>query len=68
MNRQQIAAIYDGFPEGQRDMPREEFIRKTLGCLDPIKNTKILDAMVQKKRWGNRNKAEIDRAMQGGPA
>jgi len=48
-------------------MPREQFIKKTLDCLNPTKNTKILDAMVQKKRWGNKNKAEIDRAMKGGP-
>lgn len=67
MDRNQIAAIYDSFPESQRDMPKEVFIKKALGCIDPIKNTKILDAMVQKKRWGNRNKAQIDRAMKGGP-
>lgn len=67
MNRTQIAQIYDSFPEDKQNMPREEFIRKALGCLNPEKNTKILDAMVQKKRWGMRNKRQIDRAMEGGP-
>lgn len=68
MNRQQISAIYDSFPESQQDMPREQFIRKTLSALDPSRMARTVDSMIQKKRWGMRNKRQIDRAMKGGPA
>jgi len=67
MNRTQLSSLYDSFPEGQRDMPKEEFMKKAMGCIDPTKNAKILDAMIQKKHWGNRNKAQIDQVMKGGP-
>jgi len=67
MNRQQIAKLYDEFPPEQQDMPREQFIKKMSGLLDPTRMARQVDAMVQRKRWGNRNKAEIDRALKGGP-
>jgi len=68
MNQQQIAALYDSFPQDQKDMPREQFIKKMSGLLDPNRMAWQVNAMVQRRRWGNRNKAEIDRAMRGGPA
>ena len=67
MNRQQIAQIYDSFPESQQDMPREQFIRKTLSALDPNRMVRTVNSMIQKKHWGMRNKRQIDRAMEGGP-
>ena len=70
MNRTQIAKIYDEFPESQRDMPREQFIRKALGIVDPVECGEILAQMVhgqQQHRRGQIQKAEIDRAMKGGP-
>ncbi len=66
MNRTQLATIYDEFPENQRDMPKEQFIRKALGTLDPTKNAKILDAMVDRKRQitqGQIEQARIDAAV-----
>ena len=70
MNRTQIAQIYDEFPESQRDMPREQFIRKALGIVDPVECGEILAQMVhgkQQYRRGQAQKAQIDRAMEGGP-
>ena len=70
MNRTQIAQLYDSFPEGQKDMPREQFIRETLGIVDPVECGEILARMVhgkQQHRRGQIQKAEIDRAMEGGP-
>ena len=70
MNQIQIAAIYDSFPEDQKDIPREQFIRKALSIVDPIECGEILAQMVQGKqqhRRGQIQKAEIDRAMEGGP-
>ena len=70
MNRTQIAQLYDSFPEGQKDMPREQFIRETLGIVDPVECGEILAQMVhgkQQHRRGQIQKAEIDRAMEGGP-
>jgi len=67
MNQQQIGQLYDTFPESQRDMSREAFIKKVNGLLDPGRMARQVDAMVQRRRWGNRNKRQIDRAMQGGP-
>ena len=70
MNRQQIAAIYDEFPEGQKDMPKEQFIRKALGIVDPVECGEILAQMVhgqQQHRRGQIQKVQIDRAMEGGP-
>lgn len=69
MNRTQIAALYDSFPESQRDMPREQFIKKTMNTLDPTKNSQILDAMVEQKRQvarGRIQQAQIDAALQRG--
>ena len=69
MNRTQIAAVYDSFPEGQKDMPKEQFIRKALGIVDPVECGEILAKMVhgkQQHRRGQIQKAEIDRAMEGG--
>ena len=69
MNRTQIAQIYDEFPEGQKDMPREQFIRKALGIVDPVECGEILARMVhgkQQHRRGQTQKAQIDRAMEGG--
>ena len=67
MNHQQIAALYDSFPESQRDMPKEQFVKKMTGLMDPDRMARTVDSMIQRKRWAGRNKAEIDRAMEGGP-
>ena len=67
MNRIQIGQLYDSFPESQRDMPREQFVKKMAGLMDPGRMARTVDSMVQRKRWAGRNKAEIDRAMKGGP-
>lgn len=69
MNRTQIAQLYDSFPESQRDMPKEQFIKKTLSTLDPAANKKILDSMVQQKRQvmrGQVEQARIDAALRRG--
>ena len=66
MNRQQIATLYDSFPEGQRDMPKAQFIREALACQDPTANGKILAHMVkgkQRARQGRIQKAQIDAAV-----
>lgn len=66
MNRQQLAAVYDGFPESQRNMPREQFIRKAMDAQDPIKNRKILSAMIDRKcqiKAGQMEQARIDSAL-----
>ena len=68
MNHQQIAALYDSFPESQRDMSKEQFAKKMTGLMDPNRMARTVDSMIQRKRWAGRNKAEIDRAMEGGPA
>ena len=70
MNRNQLSTLYDSYPEGQRDMPKEEFIREALACQDSVANGKILAHMVQGKqrvRQGQIQKAQIDQAMKGGP-
>ena len=66
MNRTQISQLYDSFPESQRDMPKAEFIKKTMSTLDPTANSKILDAMVDRKRQitrGQIEQARIDAAL-----
>lgn len=68
MNRTQIAALYDSFPEGQQDMPKEAFIKKMSGLLDPSRMARQVDSMIQRRRWGGKNKREIDRAIEGGLA
>lgn len=71
MNRTQIAQLYDSFPEDQKDMPREQFIRKTMAIVDPVECGEILARMVhgqQQHRRGQAQKAKIDRAVEGGPA
>ena len=61
MNRTQIGQLYDSFPEGQRDMPKEQFIRQAMDTLDPAANTQILDAMVDRKRQIMRGQIEQTR-------
>jgi len=63
VNRQQIAAIYDAFPESGKDLPREEFIRRATNALDPVKLTRDVNAEVQRRRTGRANKAAIDRVI-----
>lgn len=66
MNLTQIGQLYDSFPESQQDMPKSEFIKKTMSTLDPTANTKILDHMVQQKRQVTRGRieqAQIDAAL-----
>ena len=68
MNRTQIAQLYDSFPESEKDIPKEQFVKKMAGLMDPGRMARTVDSMIQRKRWAGRNKAEIDRAMKGGPA
>lgn len=66
MNRTQLATIYDEFPESRQNMPKSEFIRKALATLDPAANSRILDAMVDRKRQitrGQIEQARIDAAL-----
>lgn len=66
MNRTQLATIYDEFPESQRDMPREQFIRKAMNAYNPAKNRKILSAMIDRKcqiKAGQIEQARIDAAL-----
>lgn len=66
MNQTQLAAIYDEFPESQRNMPKEQFIRKALATQNPTKNRAILSSMVERKcraRAGQMEKAVIDSAL-----
>ena len=66
MNRTQLSSLYDSFPEGQRDMPKAQFIREALACQDPTANGKILVQMVegkQRTRKGQIQKARIDAAL-----
>lgn len=69
MNRQQIAQIYDSMAPEEQNMPKSEFIRKVMNILDPAKNTKILDAMVDRRHQvhvGEMQKAVIDSAITRG--
>lgn len=69
MNRTQIAQIYDEFPESQRDMPRETFIKKALDAYNPTKNQKILSAMIDRKcqiKTGQTEQARIDATLRQG--
>lgn len=59
MNRQQIAQIYDEFPENQRDMPREQFIKRMSDALDPNKMMQEADAIAQ----GRIQRKQIDEAL-----
>jgi hypothetical protein len=66
MNRTQIAQLYDSFPESQRDMPREQFIKKAMDAYNPVKNRKILSAMIDRKcqiKAGQIEQARIDAAL-----
>lgn len=62
MNRQQIATLYDSFPEDQQDIPREQFIRETIKALDPDRMVRDANAIVQ----GRLQKARIDAALRRG--
>ncbi len=69
MNQQQIAAIYDEFPEDQQNIPRSEFIKRAMNTMDPMKCKKILNVMVEKKRQirqGRVQQAIIDSAITRG--
>lgn len=59
MNRSQIAKIYDNFPDGKKNMPREQFIREVTAALDPNQMRSDLNRMVQ----GKRQKTMIDNAL-----
>lgn len=66
MNRTQLSNLYDSFPESQRNMPREQFIRKALNAYNPVKNRKILSAMIDRKcqiKAGQMEQARIDAAL-----
>jgi len=66
MTPQQIGQLYDSFSDSEKDLPREQFIKKTMSTLDPIKNAKILDAMVDRKRQitqGQIEQVRIDAAL-----
>lgn len=59
MTPQQIAVIYDSFPEGQQDIPREQFIKRVIDAQDPNKMAADVDRIVR----GRVQKAVIDRAI-----
>ena len=71
MNRTQLGQLWDSFPEGQRDMPKAQFIREALAFQDSAANGKILAQMVegkQRARQGRIQKAQIDAALAEGGA
>ena len=63
MSRAAIEAgrIYDSFPEGKRDMPRQKFIKEVCRLTDPKSMSRDLDRIVEQKR----NKRAIDDAIGG---
>lgn len=63
MNKNQIAALYDSFPESQRDMPKEQFIKKVANALNPNHIATDVEVIVQQRRTGRINQAMIDRAL-----
>lgn len=63
MNRQQIAQIYDSFPEFQQNISKGEFIRKVGEALNPNKLAKDLNTELQRRHTGRTNKAVIDGAL-----
>lgn len=69
MNRQQIASVYDSMTPEQQDMSREQFIKRAMSAVDPTKNKRVLDAMVERKhqkRVGEMQQAQIDAALRRG--
>lgn len=66
MNRQQIAQIYDEFPESQQDMPKEQFIKETLSALNPDRIAAEAHKIVRQRMTGRMNQAAIDRALRNG--
>lgn len=69
MTPQQIAKIYDSFPENQRDMPKTEFIKKALATQNPNTNRAILSDMIERKcraKTAQMEKAVIDSAITRG--
>lgn len=64
MNRQQIAKIYDGFPESQRDCTREQFIREVSGALDPKQMARDVNDIVARRHRGRAEQARIDAVLQ----
>lgn len=66
MNRAQVNAIYDRFPE-PRNMPRKEFVKQVLG-LTSQKNiqTDLVEIQLQKARRRSiqiNNTRKVDRAL-----
>ena len=66
MNRTQLSNIYDSFPENQRDMPKEQFIKKALATQNPNTIRAFLSSMIERiglVRAGHMEKAVIDSAL-----
>ena len=59
MNRTQIAALYDSFTPEEQDIPREQFIKRTMDALDPNKMMQEADMMAQ----GQIQRKQIDAAL-----
>lgn len=68
LSNAEIEAIWNNFPEDGRDgMTLEQFKQRVRNVLDPKKNTKILDEMVEIRRKhtaGLMAKKRIDKAME----
>lgn len=64
----EIDSIWNGFPEDKRDgMTQAEFRRQVRNILNPEKNAKILDDMVEMRKKhtaGIMEKKRIDRALE----
>lgn len=63
MSRTSIEAgkLYDSFPEGKRDMPRQEFVKAVCNLTNQKSMSRDLDRIMAQKR----NKRAIDDAIGG---
>ena len=63
----EIDSIYNRFPESGRDMTQVEFRKQVRNILNPQKNAKILDQMVDARRKHTAaimERKRIDRALE----
>ena len=60
MDRNEIGAIYDNFPPGGKNMPREQFIKEVRLLADPKSIGRDLVGYVEKKKTERMNREAID--------
>jgi len=66
LTMKEVSTFFDTLPEDKRDgMTKDQFMREVKKVLDPKRNAKILDGMIESRsrdRVARHRKAEIDRA------